>query len=60
MLPSYLQLLRLSGNSDRVHHGDEDGDVAQGAAHAAGYANAQGIVRPFGELDCSDVLTLWS
>lgn len=55
---SYLEILGLSSQSDGIHHGDEDGDVAQGAAHSARYADAQRISGAFSELHCSDFLML--
>lgn len=57
---SYLELLCLSSQADGVHHGDKDGDITQGAAHAPRYADTQRITGTFNELDCSGVLMLWS
>lgn len=59
-LVSYLEFLGLSGQANRVHHGDEDGYVTQGAAHAACYTDPQRIIRTFSELHCPRVLMLWS
>lgn len=56
---SHLQL-GLSGQADGVHHSDEDGDVAQRAAHAARDADAQRIAGAFGQLHRSDVLMFCS
>lgn len=57
---SYLELLGLSSDADWIHHGNEDGYVTQGAAHAAGYADTQRIMGTFCELDCSYILILCS
>lgn len=55
-----LELLGLSSQAHRIHHGDEDGYVAQGAAHAACYTDAKRITGAFGELHCSGLRTVQS
>lgn len=57
---SYLELLRLSGQADRIHHGYEDGNVPQRAPHAARYADTQGVTWAFGELHRSGLLGISS
>lgn len=54
----HLEVLRLSGQAHGVHHGDEDGDVTQRAAHPARYTDAQRISGAFGELHRPDVLMI--
>jgi len=56
----YLELLCLSCQADGIHHGDKDGDITQGAAHAPRYADTQRIAGTFNELNRPGVLMIGS
>lgn len=57
---SYFELLSLSSQAHRVHHGDEDGDIPQRAAHAPRYTDPQRVMGPLSELHCPGLLMLLS